>query len=334
MQKPPSSVNKIIVFGLNITSWTQRNQFILLASGALICSLGFAYFQEKVTHIPGFSHYDFMTFLTTLTFTLCGFIERYLTNDLIRKAPMKMYFTLSFCTLGGMHLTNMSLLYLNYSTRIVFKSSKIIPVMLMGVVMQGKKYLPLEYLSVFVLVAGIVFFTLGDKSESPTFHPLGIILICGGNILDAVTANYEEKSFFHARNCSPAEVLCFASVFGAAFSFIALLLKHDADELIGFVFDVPDVAIYSIISATLGYCSSGFILGLIKTFGATNAEIVKSLRKILSVAISFTAFSKPFTSFHLYGSALFIISTFIGVHVKNEKQKIRDKEREQPLVNN
>ena len=38
-----------------------------------------------------------------------------------------------------MYFTNWSLEYLNYPTRIMFKSSKVIPVMLAGAVMQGKK---------------------------------------------------------------------------------------------------------------------------------------------------------------------------------------------------
>lgn len=314
---------KLVIFGIDITGLTRTNQFLILASGSLLCSLGFAFFQEKVTHIPNFSHYDFMTLLTTITFTVCGMIERYATNDLVRKAPIQMYFKLSMLTVGGMYLTNFSLFYLNYTTRIVFKSSKVIPVMLMGVIMQGKRYLSLEYLSVFVLVAGIVLFTLGDKSESPSFDTVGLVLISGGVIFDAATANYEEKYFFHARNCSPAEVMCFASFFGSLYSFVGLLLKNDLGELVSFLFNSPSVITFTMFSSLLGYCSSLFILSLIKTFGATNAEIVKSLRKIMSVAISFVAFSKPFTSFHLYGSILFVLSTLLGVYVKNIKQQAR-----------
>lgn len=322
----------VVVFGWNISSYSKTNQFIILAGGSLTCSLGFAFLQEKVTHIPGFSHYDLMTFLTTLTFTICGYLERFMMNDLKRKASLQSYFLLSLCTMGGMLFTNFSLNYLNYTTRIVFKSSKVIPVMLVGVVMQGRTYLALEYLSVFVLVAGIVFFTLGDSSESPNYSPIGLLLISGGVVLDAVTANFEEKSFFHAKNCSPAEVMCYASMFGTVFGFFGLILNQDMVSLLEFLIATPEVVLYTVSFATLGYCSSLFVLLLIKNFGATNAEIVKSVRKILSVAISFLAFAKPFTAFHMYGTALFVISTLFGVHVKNEKARLKKKvmiEREQ-----
>ena len=71
------------------------------------------------------------------------------------------YVKLSMFTMGGMYMTNASLMYLNYPSRIVFKSSKVIPVMIAGVFIQKRYYTRLEYLSAVILVTGIVIFTLG-----------------------------------------------------------------------------------------------------------------------------------------------------------------------------
>eukprot|EP00924_Labyrinthula_sp_SR-Ha-C_P013462 snap_masked-scaffold_5-processed-gene-3.12-mRNA-1 protein AED:0.36 eAED:0.41 QI:0/-1/0/1/-1/1/1/0/347 len=328
------------IFGIDISHMSSLKQFLLLSSGAMFCSLGFAFFQEKVTHIPGFHHYELMTFLTTLTFAVFGYMELRLTSESLsvsqsRKASLKSYFLLSLCTLGGMYFTNFSLKYLNYTTRIVFKSSKIIPVMLVGVCLQGKKYLPLEYLSAFVLVSGIVMFTLADANDSPEYSPLGIILISSGVLLDAVTSNYEEKEFFHKLNCKPAEVMTYSSLFAAAFSLVPVLRNmvdfHSGNflntEYISFLMEHPSTIYYTVGFSSLGYCSSLFILVLIKSFGATNAEIVKSLRKILSVIISFIAFSKPFKNMHLFGMLLFSLSMVIGVKVKQAKAKAKRNEK-------
>jgi adenosine 3'-phospho 5'-phosphosulfate transporter B3 len=56
-----------------------------------------------------------------------------------RLRPIRNYAILAVSTSAGMYFTNWSLEYLNYPTRIMFKSSKVIPVMLAGAVMQGKK---------------------------------------------------------------------------------------------------------------------------------------------------------------------------------------------------
>lgn len=46
---------------------------------------------------------------------------------------------------GGVYLTNWALQYLNYTVRVVFKSCKVIPVMLFGTVLQGRVYSGQEY---------------------------------------------------------------------------------------------------------------------------------------------------------------------------------------------
>jgi adenosine 3'-phospho 5'-phosphosulfate transporter B3 len=46
-------------------------------------------------------------------------------------------------------------------------------------------------------------------------------------------------------------------------------------------------------SATFGYISVSFILLLIRHFGASNAEIVKSTRKLVSIGASLVLYPKP-----------------------------------------
>ena len=78
---------------------------------------------------------------------------------------------LSVLTLGGMYFTNWALNYLNYATRIMFKSSKVVPTMLVGTLIQGRHYTTAEYLAAGVLVLGIILFTIGDKEAYPCAPP-------------------------------------------------------------------------------------------------------------------------------------------------------------------
>ncbi len=45
-------------------------------------------------------------------------------------AVLQDFFVVSLLAMGGAYFTNQALNYLNYTTRIVFKSSRVIPVML------------------------------------------------------------------------------------------------------------------------------------------------------------------------------------------------------------
>lgn len=260
-----------------------------------------------------------MTLLTTLTYMICSLLERAATQDMERKAPIKDYVQLSVWTMAGMYFTNWSLTYVNYPTRILAKSSKVIPVMIVGMIVQGRYYTRLEYLSAFVLAAGITLFTMGDAFDSPKFDPRGLVLISIGVFADAVTANFEEARLFRLHHCSQAEVMFYASGFSALSTYATMMVSNEFFPAIAHARDHVEVISWTAMSASLGYSSVVFVLLLIKRFGATNAEIVKSCRKVFSIIISFVAFNKTVGYLHVIGGLLFTLSVALGVHIKTMK---------------
>lgn len=61
----------------------------------------------------------------------------------------------------------------NGQIQVLFKSSRVIGVMIGGIFILGKRYHPKEYLGVFFLAVGLVIFTLGDIQLQADFHPVG-----------------------------------------------------------------------------------------------------------------------------------------------------------------
>ena len=311
------------MFGLNLPE-SESLSFLILAGGSLGSALGFAALQEGVFRIPGFKFSAWMTVLTTFTYFLCGALEMKLTQD-TRKASWKNYGILSVYTYGGMAMTNYALSYLNYATRIVFKSAKIVPVMAFSVLIVGKKYNWKEWLSAAILVAGIVLFTLGDVASSPAFHPIGVFLIAGALCVDAICANFEEKNFFRCENPSTTqEVLCFASLIGTFYGLIPFLASGKASVAIAHSMQYTQVVPMIMGFSVLGYSSVSFILSLIKYYGATEAEIIKSLRKVLSIVISFILFPKALNWKYIAGFAAVLVSTAYTFYLKGEKNKAKE----------
>jgi len=315
--KIPAKVG-VTVFGVDLSGLSRQNQLLTLAFGSIASSVAFAYLQELVFLIDGTKH-GFISLLTAMTFAICGFIECVATNDLQRKASLKEYAQLSVFTMGGMYLTNWSLTYLNYPTRVMFKSSKVIPVMFVGAILQGKRYSGLEYLGAFILVGGITIFTLGDASESPKFNMAGIFLISLGVLFDAITCNFEEKRFFHLRKCSQAEVMTYASLFGCIWALFPLIASGDLGPCIQHAILNPQVVTWTAAFSTLGYASSILILVFIKHFGATEAEVVKSCRKVFTIVFSFILVSKPISAMHILGGFLFVVSIVLSIWVKSNR---------------
>lgn len=257
---------------------------------------------------PGFKFAGYMTLVTTLSYAVCAMIEMFAVNGkIVRKGSWKNYVALSTLTYSGMYATNYSLKFLNYATRIVAKSSKVIPVMVFATLITKKKFSAGEWGAAALLVAGISLFTLGDVSSHPSFNPVGIVLIMGALCIDAITSNFEEKVFFRVDNPSgQAEVLFFASLFGSVWSFASAYLAGEIGPAIAHSIANPMVTPSIMAFSVLGYASVTFVLSMIKFFGATEAEIVKSCRKVLSIIISFILFPKPLNWKYIAG---FIVVT-------------------------
>lgn len=291
-----------------------RARFMLLCTGAIGSAIGFAAMQEAVWTVPHYKFSGYMTLLTAATMAACGQLERLMTGDLTRVGSLPSYLKLSLLTLSGMYFTNYSLQFLNYPTRVLFKSSKLVPTMLMGTLMQGRRYSVLEYLAAATLVAGVVLFTLGDAELQPAFHPVGVGLIALGVAADAATSNYEEREFFRkAQPASQPEVVAYSSAFGTLWALLALLPTNELADAIAHSAKHPSVLPLLVASAACGYVSVSFVLLLINLYGATVTELVKSLRKVLTVVLSFVLFPKPISPKYLLGGAC-VLASLVATH--------------------
>ena len=134
-----ATVPKFCGAKLDLCCATEKTRFIMLAVGALVSAVGFAYLQEVAIREEGFKYFGYMTLLTSLTFAVCGQIERVATRDTQRVGLLMQYLILSTLTFSGMAFTNASLKYINYPTRVLFKSSKLLPTMIVGSLMQASQ---------------------------------------------------------------------------------------------------------------------------------------------------------------------------------------------------
>mmetsp|Transcript_41528 Transcript_41528/g.109548 ORF Transcript_41528/g.109548 Transcript_41528/m.109548 type:complete len:360 (+) Transcript_41528:69-1148(+) len=297
-----------------------RARFVLLCVFYIFTAVGFANLQERVWQVKGYNFSGFMTLVTAATMAACGQLERLLTGDTERVGKLTSYLKLSLLTLSGMYFTNWSLKYLNYPTRVLFKSSKLVPTMVMGTVMQGRRYSFLEYLAAAGLVLGILLFTLGDAELRPDFHPVGIGLIAVGVAADAATSNYEEREFFRAaKQASQPEVIAFSSLFGSVWAFGVLLPTSEMSDAIEHAIVNPSVLPLLVASSALGYVSVTIVLLLINLYGATVTEMVKSMRKVLTVIASFILIPKPISEKYYMGGAAVVVSLLATQELQRRK---------------
>ena len=91
---------------------------------------------------------------------------------------MRMHNLCAILSVATTALSHGSLQFLNYPTQVIFKSCKLIPVLVGGMLIQGKTYGCNDFAGAGIMGAGLIWFTLVDVSVSPNFHLAGVAMIC------------------------------------------------------------------------------------------------------------------------------------------------------------
>jgi UAA transporter family len=142
---------------------------------------------------------------------------------------MQVYAAVAAMLLIAMYCTNVALHEVPYSIKIVVKSCRVLPTMLLSVIVQGVRYKLQQVAAALVLVLGLGLFLAGDSSAGApgphhSFASMGVLMLIFTVLLDAITANLEEKYFF--RTPWPAtriEVMTFVSSFATLYCILPLV---------------------------------------------------------------------------------------------------------------
>ena len=75
----------------------------------------------------------------------------------------------------------------------------------------------------------------------------------------------------------------------------------------------------ALIYSITGYLGVQVVLTMVRQFGAFTTVAVTSMRKALSIAISFLLFSKPFTINYVFGGLIVLFGIYLNLVAKDRK---------------
>uniref|UniRef100_A0A2H1VZX2 Adenosine 3'-phospho 5'-phosphosulfate transporter 2 n=1 Tax=Spodoptera frugiperda TaxID=7108 RepID=A0A2H1VZX2_SPOFR len=148
----------INILCLDLNPFSFIIQFMFCLVSVFIFYLAYGYFLELL-----FTNSEVSLYITLVQFlitTALSYIESLIRSRIKRKVPLRTYALLAGLTLGTMAFSNLALSYLNYPTQLIFKSCKLIPVMIGSIIILGKRYGFLDYVSAVVMCIGLTMFTL------------------------------------------------------------------------------------------------------------------------------------------------------------------------------
>lgn len=233
-------------------------------------------------------------------------------------APWKSFALIGAMSMMTIGLSNTAIEYVSYPTQVAFKSAKPIPVLIGSVIILNKKFDWLEIWSTVCLVVGLMLFTTADSLSRVDLTPsVGVALLLVALTVDGVIGNVQQRTF-GKYNVAPTEMIMKTKGFASILALMVCILQGQLGVAIEFTTKHPES-----ITPVLIYCVSGvigevFVMMIIKRFGALAAVIVTSVRKGLTMSLSFFLFSRPWTN--TYALAAFMLWTGVATHVYAENR--------------
>ena len=345
-------------------------QFITLA----LCVFSFFgihnVLQEAMINTEGFKFGVTLGWMEVLGVSLCSGLERssipYIGNGEVRnkrKAPLMAYPPLTFCLLLSSSLASWSLNYINFPTKVVFRSCKLLPTMILAYFMgNASRFSYIEIGSAIAVCAGLITFAAGDWTLShPKFHPFGLTLVTLSVFADAILPNAQEK-LFRTYDASKSEVMFFTNIYTLFVQTCSALLSGDLIGLFHFIMGkqhVNEVNYFSSLAASttdttaqlvedekdeyeggfrrtfLSYMVAYIFIShvavsahtqIVKRFGGVSAVFVGTARKGMTLVLSFVLFPKESNWRYAAGAILVLGGLTIASLEKQRNRRLRAKE--------
>ncbi|CAL5042119.1 unnamed protein product [Urochloa decumbens] len=290
-----------------------------------------------------FEHLAFLNFAQNVVCFVWSFIMIKLWSggsSSAGRAPLWKYWGVSVTNTIGPTMGIEALKYISYPAQVLAKSSKMIPVMLMGTVLYGVKYTFPEYLCTFLVAGGVSSFAL-LKTSSKTIKklanpnaPLGYTLCFLNLAFDGYTNSTQDlikSSRFPKTN--PWDIMLgmnlWGTIYNAVIMFVAPLLFSNwpyanGFEAVKFCQDNPEVAWDIFYFCLCGAVGQNFIFLTISRFGSLTNTTITTTRKFMSIVVSSVISGNPLSP-KQWGSVVMVFSGLsIQIYLKWKKKKGRE----------
>ncbi|KAK4797196.1 hypothetical protein SAY86_029522 [Trapa natans] len=259
-----------------------------------------------------YSYGWYFTFVQGFVYLVLIYLQGFTPEHMVN--TWKTYVSISAVLMGSSGLTKGSLAFLNYPAQIMFKSTKVLPVMVMGAFIPGlrRKYPAQEYISALLLVAGLILFTLADAQSSPNFSLIGVLMITAALIFDSFLGNFQEAIFNVNPHTTQMEMLFCSTLVGLPFLIPPMLMTGELFKAWTSCSHHPYVYGVLVFEAMATFIGQVSVLSLIALFGAATTTMVTTARKAVTLLLSYMIFTKPLTEQH--GTGLLLIG--MGIVLK------------------
>jgi len=201
-----------------------------------------------------------------------------------------------------------SLKFVSFPVQTVFKSSKIIPVMLMGKFLQNISYPFSQYIEAFFITVGVAIFSISSKSSDSdtTTNLVGLLFMLCYICSDSFTSQWQHRVYntYGKANIDPYQMMLGVNSNAIIITTIGLLVSGDYAKVYEFLLVNPHALLYNVVTAITSASGQLFIYYTIKEFGPIVFTIIMTVRQMISICISSIVFHHEIDSIALLGAFL------------------------------
>jgi adenosine 3'-phospho 5'-phosphosulfate transporter B2 len=293
MTAPTSQASPLLV---------QAGWCVFYAAGIILALLVYGLLQERVITLSYggelFTYSVFLVFINRVFAVLFAISMAVAKGEsLASKAPLWKYLTISLSNVYASTCQYEALKYVSFPVQMLGKSFKMMPVMLWGIVISGKRYGVQDWMVAMCVTLGVTSFLLTGPVSSKTSSgssTVGFVLLLAFLGLDGLTSTMQEK-LFKEHTTSKYNQMMYVNMFSSIVSLVTLLIAGDLLPALSFCTEHPAFAVDALVLSGSAVSAQFFIYSQVKEFGALVYAATMNVRQVVSILVSYATYGSSIT---------------------------------------
>merc|ERR1740117_2149258 len=208
------------------------------------------------------------------------------------KAPLWKYLAVSFSSTYASACQYEALRFVSFPVQMLGKSFKMMPVMVWGMIVSGKRYSFGDWMIAAAITGGVTEFLMtgpisSGSSAGTSTH--GLMLLGGFLALDGFTSTFQEK-LFKEHVTSKYNQMLYINLGSCIISSFTLIASGRLTHAIGFATSHPAFVWDSVTLSAAAVGGQWFIYSQVKEFGALVFAATMNVRQVVSILISYAKY--------------------------------------------
>lgn len=223
--------------------------------------------------------------------------RKFTTLKPMKEAPFHFYAPSSLSNSISSWAQYEALKYVKFPTQVLSKSCKIIPVMLVGILVNLKSYPLLEYVEAVLITVGVALFNYSEKGDKMTDKEhedslFGLSLLAAYLVCDSFTSQWQSR-VYKSHGVDQYQMMLGVNIWSLFMTGLSLYQSGEGLESMAFIMADAAAFEHMIILSISSAVGQLFIFYTIKEFGAVIFTIMMTTRQIFSLFLSCVMFGHP-----------------------------------------